>query len=223
MGPTVRMGCGYENFRAVTTQMDKIFGGPFDGDHPQSKHPKHTLVTFFGSNDFHHIALQLIRRYTQPFNLVIFDNHPDYFAFPLGSHCGSWYHQATSLPTVQQSFHFGGYSGEFEDEFMEELCPWDLLQSNKLAVFPAVRKFEGLKWPTVKQRVLKKNTWDNFLKRERIERILKPYTEVLSKYPLYITLDKDVMKKVDAVQNWNNGVLYLEDVYPYHRSSHGYE
>jgi hypothetical protein len=28
------------------------------------------LITFFGSNDFHHVSLALIRRFHQPFNVV---------------------------------------------------------------------------------------------------------------------------------------------------------
>lgn len=45
------------------------------------------------------------------------------------------------------------------------------------------------------------------LSKERIVELLEPYREVLSKYPLYISLDKDVMMRSECLQNWNSGVL----------------
>lgn len=51
---------------------------------------KETLVTFYGSNDFHHVALILFRRIPVPFNAVIFDNHPDWFTRNPIMHCGCW-------------------------------------------------------------------------------------------------------------------------------------
>jgi len=33
----------------------------------------------------------------------MFDNHPDYISYPFGSHCGSWFHQASTLPTIKQA------------------------------------------------------------------------------------------------------------------------
>jgi hypothetical protein len=37
------------------------------------------------------------------------------------------------LPTVQQAFHFGGYSGEFEDPWLQWETPWKHMKSGKLA------------------------------------------------------------------------------------------
>lgn len=37
--------------------------------------------------------------------------------------------------------------------------------------------------------------------------LLEPYAEILAKYPLYISIDKDVMLRCENLQNWNSGVL----------------
>ena len=115
-------------------------------------------VTFFGSNDFHHVSLALIRRLRQPINTVLFDVHPDYLFNPFGHHCGCWYNLVTSLPTVHQgffpsfflsfsllithtwtAFHFGGGSGEFEDPLLLEMTPWHHILSGKMRIFPTSR------------------------------------------------------------------------------------
>lgn len=36
------------------------------------------MITFYGSNDFHHLSLAFARRVREPVNIVIFDNHPDW-------------------------------------------------------------------------------------------------------------------------------------------------
>jgi hypothetical protein len=35
-------------------------------------------LTLFGSGDFHHVSLALLRRLQQPFNLLVIDKHPDW-------------------------------------------------------------------------------------------------------------------------------------------------
>jgi hypothetical protein len=54
--------------------------------------------------------------------------------------------------------------------------------------------------------------WHKLASKERIRELLKPYAEVLAKYPLYITLDKDVLLRTENLQNWNSGVLTREEV-----------
>lgn len=47
--------------------------------------------------------------------------------------------------------------------------------------------------------------------RERLLQLFEPYAETLKKYPLYITLDKDVMRREFTLQNWNSGELSLDE------------
>ena len=43
-----------------------------------------------GSGDFHHISHLLLDRicHSEPFDVVVLDNHPDNMRFPFGIHCG---------------------------------------------------------------------------------------------------------------------------------------
>jgi hypothetical protein len=114
---------------------------------------------------------------------------------------------------VQQAFHLGGYSGEFEDKDLRWMTPWSLLVGDnpKIKVCPATNNFQGMRWSEVKQDVLR-GVWHKMTTRERIMAIFEPYRETLSKYPLYITLDKDVMMRNENLQNWNSGLLTRDEV-----------
>jgi len=198
-GPYMRIDCSFRYFWKWERALTEATGSKIDDD-PERK----PLVTLYGSNDYHHLALSLIRRWRTPFNLVIFDNHPDWFQYYTGMHCGCWFSQAVSLPTCQMGFHFGGCSGEFGDNW--SFHPWKELLSGKIAVFPTSKKFDGLKWEQVKYHQQIRDGY-NEITEERIRELLEPFREQLASYPLYITLDKDCMYRHHNYQNWNSGLL----------------
>jgi arginase family enzyme len=89
LGPGIRMDCTFKQFKEFENALVESFGET--DDEVVKKGP---LVTFFGSNDYHHLTLGLARRFRQPFNFVIFDNHPDWCElYGIGLHCGSWFVQ----------------------------------------------------------------------------------------------------------------------------------
>lgn len=47
---------------------------------------------------------------------------------------------------------------------------------------------------------------------DRVRQYLEPYRAELEKLPLVITLDKDVMRRGDAIQNWNSGFFSKDEV-----------
>ena len=53
---------------------------------------------------------------------------------------------------------------------------------------------------------------DTPLSAERIEELLWPYRAELARWPLYVSLDKDVMVPADAAVNWDSGHLDLAEV-----------
>jgi len=206
LGPKVRMGCGYENYKWLESHLSNVIGSKVDGKDQE------TLVTFFGSNDFHHISLALVRRIRQPINAVLFDVHPDFLLNPFGHHCGSWFQLVTSLPTVHQAFHFGGGSGEFEDDLLLPLVPWHHILSGKLRVFPASNDLTKGKWSKVETPLLRERHYEP-LRRERALQLLSPFRDQLRARPLYITLDKDCLSQGYCLQNWNSGILTGPEVY----------
>lgn len=204
-GPNIRMACGYLRYKEWESFLSssKCFGREVDGTDDNK-----TLVTFYGSNDFHHLALSLIRRIRRPINLVMFDNHPDYISYPFGSHCGSWFHQASTLPTVKQAFHFGGASGEWQDETLcsTVFTPWTLLNRGVIKVYPAITTYDVQQWRNVETQSVRRMA-HTYLTKSRCMEILEPLREQFAAYPLYVTLDKDVMNQGDCIQNWDSGYL----------------
>jgi len=205
VGPALRMDCSFWDYWNYESELARLVGSPVDDDLLHRP-----LITFYGSNDFHHLALAHIRRWRTPFNLVIFDNHPDWFKYYPGMHCGCWFTQASSLSTAQQCFHIGGNSGEFHDEW--GFHPWQQLLSGKIAVFPTQTTFASLKWSQVKFQETLRKKFATPITEERIRSLLLPFEETLAKYPLYITLDKDCLVRPDNYQNWNDGCLLREEL-----------
>src|SRR5262245_31168643 len=68
-GKRIRLGCGFGRYRRFERSLARRLG--------KRAGPEPTL-TFYGSGDFHHVTLALLRRIRTPFNLLVVDNHPDW-------------------------------------------------------------------------------------------------------------------------------------------------
>jgi hypothetical protein len=165
--------------------------------------------TFYGSGDFHHVSLALLRRLRGPCNLLVLDNHPDWMrAVPL-LHCGTWLYHAARLPHVGRIFHVGG-EVDFDNAY-RWLAPWRELQSGKITVFPAKRRFRRGRWRGVKNDPVRSGgtapATSNYMKQ-----LLAPYAADLAARPLYISVDKDVLVEKEALVNWDSGHLCLAEL-----------
>src|SRR5262249_29802108 len=140
----IRLGCRFGNFRRFEMALAERCGE----DHDSLPH-----MTFYGSGDFHHVSLALLRRLETPFNLLVLDNHPDWMRALPFLHCGTWLHHAARLPQVRRIFHVGG-EVDFDNAY-RWLAPWKLLQTEKIVVFPAVRRFQRGRWARVLNKPLR--------------------------------------------------------------------
>lgn len=199
-GPSIRLGCRFGRFRQFEQELADRFPAAADGDAP---------LVFCGSGDFHHVSLALIRRIHQPFNLLVVDNHPDWMRGVPFLHCGTWVYHAARHPMVQRIFHVGG-DVDF-DNYYRCLAPWPLLRSGKITVLPGARRFQGGSWPKVRHEPVRPDSATHTTGK-RLEALLQPFREDLARWPLYISLDKDVMVARDAVVNWDSGHLELPEV-----------
>ena len=198
-GPYIRLGCGFGRFRRFERAVDELLGEDQPGP----------ALTFYGSGDFHHVSLALLRRLQGPFNLLVLDNHPDWMrAVPI-MHCGTWLYHAARLPQVQRVFHLGG-NVDFDNAF-RWLAPWPLLRSGKITVLPGMRAFRGGHWDGVPNEPLRPGPYTP-LSATRLAWLLQPYLAELCRYPLYISLDKDVLVEQEAAVNWDSGKLTLAEV-----------
>jgi len=92
-------------------------------------------------------------------------------------------------------------------------CPLydSFLVRHVFRVFPTCDKFVGNRWDEVPQQKLRFPRWNKDVTKERLLELFAPYKEVLQQFPLYITLDKDVMRREFTLQNWNSGELSLDE------------
>jgi hypothetical protein len=199
-GPRIRLGCAFWRFRRFGQFLNScLTATPAAGP----------ALTLYGSGDFHHVSLALLRRIRSPLNLLVLDNHPDWMRGVPFLHCGTWVYHAARLPQVRRIFHVGG-DVDF-DNYYRWMAPWRLLHAGKIVVFPGRRCFRRGRWAGVANESVRARA-DFPTDQERLEWLLRPFRRELAEYPLYISLDKDVMTEAEAVVNWDSGHLGLAEV-----------
>jgi hypothetical protein len=194
-GPRIRLACGFRRFHRFEAALAALLGGEHDRTPP---------ITFLGSGDFHHVSLAMVRRLREPFNLLVIDNHPDWMCGVPFLHCGTWLRHASLLPLARRVFHVGG-DVDF-DNYYRWLAPWRRLREGRIAVLPAIRRFRGGAWAGVPHEPARPSPGEP-ANRARIEEMLRPFRADLARHPLYISLDKDVLRADAAVVNWDSGHL----------------
>ncbi|MBM4070503.1 MAG: arginase family protein [Planctomycetes bacterium] len=196
-GARIRLACRFARFR----QFEKSLADVLSTSGTE-------CVTLYGSGDFHHVTLALLHRITQPFNLLVLDNHPDWMRWVPFLHCGTWLYHAARLPAIQRIFHAGG-DVDFDNGF-RRLAPRSMLLERKIIVFPAIRRFQASFWRSVPQKPLRPCP-EMPVTEQRIASLLAPFADDLGRFPLYISVDKDVINVADAVVNWDSGHLSLSE------------
>src|SRR5690348_5717532 len=72
-GPPMRMDTTFAWFWAYERALTAAIGSEIDDENWEEEMAKGTYkppITFFGSNDFHHLSLAHVRRFRTPFNFV---------------------------------------------------------------------------------------------------------------------------------------------------------
>lgn len=159
-------------------------------------------IAFLGSGDFHHLSYLLIRRLESegPFQVVVFDNHPDNMRYPWGIHCGSWVHHVCKLPFVSKITVIGIASDDIRWTHLWEnhLLPLYTGKLSYLLLAPrpglarllglrGVRRFEG-NLPDLPE----------WIAASLIDEAPRP---------IYLSIDKDVLSTEVVRTNWDQGVL----------------
>lgn len=169
---------------------------------------------FYGSGDFHHLALVFLAAQREPFTLLHIDNHPDWTRFPATVNCGGWISRALTLPLVEHIVTVGPSGDDFirpQWKFANlaairhgrlEVHPFRAPPSRlwgRAIQAPGCRTEAGrLIWDE-----LAMQSWDNFS---------RSLDGRLPQAPIWVSFDKDALSHEEAVTNWNQGGLRLEDV-----------
>lgn len=172
-------------------------------------------LTFMGSGDFHHITPFLVElaleNQSAPISIVHFDNHPDWVKFENGVHCGSWINRALKLPKVERMITVGVCSHDLRrpeskgadltllSQGLLELYPYDHAPSRVQRDYGPGATFEqkhgALHWKTIRN-LGEQNFIDYLLSRIKTKSI-------------YLTIDKDVLAREDAITNWDQGRMRM--------------
>ena len=194
MGGRIRLACAFRSFDRFQRWLGDSLPDRVAG------------VTLYGSGDFHHVTLALLRRIRGPFNLLVLDKHPDWMRGIPFLHCGTWLHHALRLPGLRRAFLCGG-EADFDNTY-RWLAPWHDILDGRVVVFPARRRFVRGGWANVPVHPL---LGDGDSPANALSNALSPFRDELRRYPLYISIDKDVLTLEDASVNWDSGLLRLSE------------
>jgi len=123
-------------------------------------------MTFIGSGNYHYVSYLLMKRITEPFTLVLFDNHTDIGTSEDGViSCGSWVSHALTIPALDKVIIVG--PSERSSSFPKNITIFPTLLSPKLL-----------------------------------------FSHIQTEH-VYISIDKDVLCREDAVTNWDQGTMLL--------------
>lgn len=146
----------------------------------------------YGSGDFHHLTAAFLRKVHSPtFNLISFDNHPDWDIRPPHWACGGWMSAALELPNLRRAIVWG--CGNFELNW-----PARLFGNRRVEVHGWAERYPRSRFDTVTR-----NNW-----RTRFGE----FTETLRGQDVYVTVDMDCLLENDAVTNWESGLFTPDDV-----------
>ena len=165
-------------------------------------------VTFYGSGDFHHLAPELMKDQQAPFTLVHFDNHPDWMRFAPRYHCGSWINRALAMRTVTRIITIGPCSADLDRPHLSG-GNLDALATRRLEMYPWRRRPSFVMPGASDYSPHRREGWRLHWKcvREDWVAFIDQLARSLPDTPVWITIDKDVLRAEDALTNWDQGEM----------------
>ena len=161
---------------------------------------KLTPFTLYGSGDFHHLTALWLRRITEPFVLVAFDNHPDWDTRPPHWCCGTWMNRALESMLLKKAVIWGCANFELNPPH-RWFANHAALRSGRLEVWPWIERFG----PSAHRRwsgITAENWQDRFA----------AFATGLSDTRVYITIDMDCLRPEVACTDWEPGLFTAEDI-----------
>jgi len=124
---TVRGTCGYCDETAAAVLRQRLLPCPL------------RLPAFLDNGNYHYLSLFRMEQLTEPFQLLLFDHHPDCMPAALSPSllsCGSWvYHALRSMPLLSSVTMFGPNAAQLEEavSYIPEQERRDLMPRIRLA------------------------------------------------------------------------------------------
>lgn len=175
--------------------------------------------TFIGSGDYHHISGVLLRQFQQPLTLLVFDFHPDLDVVPPRLGCGSWVSSAMRMDNIKKAVLIGVSSKDISGWRIQSL-DFGSMKNSRVEIYP---------WQQSSTDVILRKVADNasfdverkpLLSRIRWQQLKDgdlnvSFGRILKRIPtpgVYISIDKDCLKKQYALTNWEEGVMELDSL-----------
>lgn len=174
------------------------------------------FLNFIGSGDFHHISSILLGQYQQPLSLIVFDFHPDWDVFPPRFSCGSWVSDVMRKNNNIQAAALIGVSSDDISGRSLLSADFALLKNNRLQIYPYSYKPSRVFFKKPPENIsirFEGNTiyWSQ-LQGEPLVDMMRLIVDRLSVKDVYISIDKDCLKKEDAITNWEEGLMPLGEL-----------
>lgn len=150
-------------------------------------------IHFFDNGNYHYMSKLWTGRVQEPFDLVVFDHHPDMQPprFEGILSCGGWIKEVLDHNKFVQNVIVIGVADHLVEEIRE-----DLSQANATEILNRVQ--------FVKESELSAVTLEGF----------SPDRVHLTSHstPVYISIDKDALSTAEAATNWDQGSLTFEQL-----------
>jgi len=175
--------------------------------------------TFLGSGDFHHVSEILTSQIDEPAVLIVFDFHPDWDILPPRFGCGSWVSQALENKNILKVILLAAGSHDLSAGPLQT-GNLKALTDNRLEIYPYKHEPSRVYFKPVpknhsisgKRNLLSsKVIWHELEKEDLAEFTLK-LVKRLPTQKVYISIDKDCLKKDFALTNWEEGYLRLDQL-----------
>ena len=138
-------------------------------------------IHMIDSGNYHYMSALWMRRQTEPFDLMVFDNHTDMQepAFGRILSCGGWIAWALDTQSALRRVFLVGPSAEHYQTLPVRLRDRTVFLSREA------------------------------LSEERDSRSLSFFDALEPAFPLYLSIDKDILCEEDAVTGWSQGDMRL--------------
>ena len=190
----IRFGCSWSTWKCFRSFLNERL--------PASYGP-----VFMGSGDFHHISHLLLNRicHSEPFDVVVLDNHPDNMRFPFGIHCGSWVVHAARLPQIRCVHILGITSADVSLRHAWENHLLPIVQGKIRYWTTGVNVQWGNSFGLAKK----------IASFENVQMLIDQFIAERKKNipgAIYLSIDKDVFSTNIVQTNWDQGCLDLDNV-----------
>lgn len=164
-------------------------------------------VTWIGNGNYHYTAYLLMNQLKKPFSLIVFDHHtdmqPSFFAELLS--CGSWILHALESVSFLKEIVLLGVKEELLEALSDnpDICFSDREENSLVENGTAVYQFTYKNKPVTA-------VSESFFQKEQYDKIrLKEILEEQLSYPVYLSIDKDVLRREDCITNWDSGSMSI--------------